>query len=182
MILAGVLWYFSRSVISFKTKAPVLSILIGVAIFFVWVGPDYLIPGYRQHWLFNNWFFHVATTLNGTAQTDPVTLFFRVLRAVVLVPIIEELFWRAWALRWIGHIDFQELPLGGYTTASFWIVAILFASEHGPFWEVGLICGVVWNWWMGKTKSLGDLILTHAVTNGCLCAYVLIARKWEYWM
>jgi len=42
-----------------------------------------------------------------------------------------------------------------------------------------LTCGIIYNWWMGKTKSLGDLILTHAVTNGCLCAYVLIAKKWN---
>jgi membrane protease YdiL (CAAX protease family) len=74
------------------------------------------------------------------------------------------------------------MPLGSYTRWSFWIVAVLFAVEHGPYWEVGLICGVTWNWWMGKTRSLGDLIFSHAVANGCLCAYVLISKKWEYWM
>ena len=107
---------------------------------------------------------------------------FRIIRSVLLVPIIEELFWRAWALRWVARNDFEALPLGSYTRTSFVIVAFLFAAEHGPYWEVGLICGLIYNWWMGKTKSLGDLIFTHAVTNGCLCAYVLIAKKWEYWM
>jgi uncharacterized protein len=183
LILAGVLWYFSRPVISFRTQTPVLSILIGVAVFLIWIGPDYLFPGYRQHWLFSNWIVgHVATKLDDVAQGNPATLFFRVLRAVILVPIIEELFWRAWALRWIGNPNFQQVPLGWYSTSSFWIVAVLFAAEHGPFWEVGLVCGILWNWWMGRTRSLGDLILTHAVTNGCLSAYVLIWRKWEYWM
>ena len=101
---------------------------------------------------------------------------------VILVPIIEELFWRAWGLRWTANPDFESMPIGSYTTQSFWMIAVLFASVHGPYWEVGLICGVIYNWWMGKTRSLGDLILTHAVTNGVLSAYVLAAGKWQYWM
>ena len=182
-VLAAVLWYFSRNVISFKIQKPLLSLALGVGVFFLWIGPDALIPGYRQHWLFTNSITgEVKTALDVASQTNGIALVFRILRAVILVPIIEELFWRAWALRWIARTDFEALPLGSYTTGSFWIVAALFAAEHGPYWEVGLACGAIWNWWMGKTKSLGDLIFVHAVTNGCLCAYVLLFKKWEYWM
>lgn len=182
-ILAAVLWIFSRHVISFKLTQPLASLGIGLGVFLLWIGPDLLFPGYRQHWLFTNSITgQVTNTIDSASLTEPVALIFRVLRAVVLVPIIEELFWRAWALRWAARSDFQTLPLGSYTRESFWIVAILFAAEHGPFWGVGLLCGVIWNWWMGKTKSLGDLIFVHAITNGTLCAYVLITKKWEYWM
>ena len=183
VILAAVLWFFSRNVITFKLKSPLASIAIGVAVFFLWIGPDAMIPGYRQHWLFTNSITgQVKTALDAGSQTDAVALVFRILRAVILVPIIEELFWRAWAMRWIARTDFEALPLGSYTTGSFWIVALLFGAEHGPYWEVGIACGAIWNWWMGRTKSLGDLILVHAVTNGLLCAYVLMFKKWEYWM
>ena len=183
VILAAVLWFFSRNVITFKRKSPLASIAIGVAVFFLWIGPDAMIPGYRQHWLFTNSITgQVKTALDAGSQTDAVALVFRILRAVILVPIIEELFWRAWAMRWIARTDFEALPLGSYTTGSFWIVALLFGAEHGPYWEVGIACGAIWNWWMGRTKSLGDLILVHAVTNGLLCAYVLMFKKWEYWM
>ena len=41
--------------------------------------------------------------------------------------------------------------------------------------------GVIFNAWMIRTRSLGDLIFSHAVANGCLCAYVLATAKWEYW-
>ena len=183
LILAAVLWFCSREVISFRLQKPLASLGLGLAVFFLWIAPDALFPGYRQHWLFTNSITgQVTTSLALASQADPVAIVFRILRAVVLVPIIEELFWRAWALRWGARNDFEALPLGSYTPASFWIVAVLFAVEHGPYWEVGLLCGFIYNWWMGKTKSLGDLILTHAVTNGALCAYVLIAKKWEYWM
>jgi uncharacterized protein len=182
-ILTAVLWYFSRQVISFKLQRPVESLALGVAVFLIWIAPDALIPGYRQFWLFSNAITGQAkTTLEVGSQVNVGALVFRILRAALLVPIIEELFWRAWALRWVARSDFELLPLGSYTRTSFLVVAILFAAEHGPYWEVGLICGLIYNWWMGKTKSLGDLILTHAVTNGCLCAYVLLAGKWEYWM
>jgi membrane protease YdiL (CAAX protease family) len=59
---------------------------------------------------------------------------------------------------------------------------VLFAAEHGPYWDVGLVAGVIFNLWMMRTKSLGDLILAHAVTNACLAAYVIAAGKWEYWL
>lgn len=66
--------------------------------------------------------------------------------------------------------------------SAFWIVALLFASEHGSYWDVGLATGIIYNAWMVRTKSLGDLILTHAVTNLCLSLYVIAAGKWEYWL
>jgi CAAX prenyl protease-like protein len=183
IILTAVLWYFSRNVVSFKLRRPLAGLALGVGVFLIWIGPDALIPGYRQYWLFNNAITgQIKTSLEAGSQTDLAALMFRILRAVLLVPIIEELFWRAWALRWVARNDFESLPLGSYTRTSFLIVALLFAAEHGPYWDVGLVCGLIYNWWMGKTKSLGDLIFTHAVTNGCLCGYVLLARKWEYWM
>jgi membrane protease YdiL (CAAX protease family) len=57
----------------------------------------------------------------------------------------------------------------------------LFVSEHGELWDVGLAAGLAYNWWMRRTRSLGDLILAHAVTNACLSAYVLTSGRWEYW-
>lgn len=181
--LAAVLILFSRRVIDFRTKLPVQSILLGLAVFAIWIAPDTLFPQWRQHWLFQN---SLTGGLKSSIPTDllndGLVLFFRTIRAVVLVPIIEELFWRAWLMRWIIDPDFSKIPLGAYAARAFWITAILFASEHGPYWEVGLVTGVLYNWWMVKTRSLGDLILTHAVTNGALCAFVVTTRRWEYWL
>jgi len=99
---------------------------------------------------------------------------------VLLVPVIEELFWRAWLMRYLVSHDFERIPLGTYSAASFWICAVLFATEHGPYWDVGLAAGIVFNWWMIRTRNLGDCILAHAVTNACLGAYVVVFSKWQY--
>jgi hypothetical protein len=72
--------------------------------------------------------------------------------------------------------------LGAYSALSFWATAALFASEHGPYWEVGLLAGIAYGWWMIRTKSLADCILAHGVTNLLLAAYVLLQGRWEYWL
>ena len=84
-------------------------------------------------------------------------------------------------MRWLIKGDFRTLPLGTYSPFAFWTTAILFASEHGPYWDVGLITGVIYNWWMIRSKSIADCILMHAVTNGILSAYVIAAAQWQYW-
>ena len=147
-----------------------------------WIGPDLLFPDYRHSILFENGVLERSQARFPGARRDPAVLAMRVIRSVVIVPIVEELFWRGWVMRWLIDADFQRVPLGAYTATSFWTVALLFAAEHGPYWDVGLAAGVIFNLWMVRTKSLGDLILAHAVSNACLGAYVIAAGKWEYWL
>jgi uncharacterized protein len=183
IFLAAVLWVFSRRVITFATRHAVASIAVGLLVFAVWIGPDLLFPGYREHWLFQNGLTgRLKSSIHTPLLSDPVVLFFRSIRAVLLVPIIEELFWRGWLMRWIVNNDFWRVSLGAFSHSAFWITAVLFASEHGPYWDVGLIAGVLYNWWMVRTKSLGDCILAHAVTNGALSGYVIATGQWEYWL
>jgi CAAX prenyl protease-like protein len=85
-------------------------------------------------------------------------------------------------MRWLVKDDFASVQLGTYTPRSFWITAVFFAAEHGPYWEVGLIAGVIYNWLMIRTRSIGDCILAHAITNAILSAFVITTGRWEYWM
>ena len=137
-----------------------------MVVFVIWVAPDVLF-GYRHFWLFEN-------SLTGAAVTSlpPQLEIQRRLHACcapsparMLVPILEELFWRGWLMRWLIDNDFLKVPLGTYVPSAFWIVALLFASEHGPYWEVGLAAGIIYNWWMIRTRNLADCISAHAVTN-----------------
>ena len=182
-VLSAVVWFFSRSVMEFRCAAPVSSIAIGLGVWLLWIAPDTLIPGYRQHWLFTNSLTgQLSSSIPAEALGSTGVLVFRTLRAAILVPIIEELFWRGWMMRWLISPEFTKVPLGAYSLSSVLITAVLFASEHGPFWEVGLLTGVIYNLWMVKTKRLGDLILAHGVTNLCLSLYTIGTGRWEYWM
>jgi uncharacterized protein len=183
VVLVAALLILSRNVITLVPQYFITSTAIGIGVFMLWIAPEELFPGWRQHWLFDNSIVgHPASGLDAAAQRDPLTLWLRAARAVLLVPILEELFWRGWLPRAVDSFDdFRKRPLGAYTALSFWSTALLFASEHGSYWEVGLLCGVIYNVWMAHTKSIADLIWTHAVTNGCLSAYVVFANKWQYW-
>ena len=182
-IVGGALAVFSRSVIDLRLRHALPTIAIGLAVFAIWIGPDLLFPGYRSHWLFQNGITGtLRPTITEAGRTDLLVILLRLVRAVLLVPIVEELFWRAFLMRWAIRPDFESVPLGTYDTRAFWLIAVLFATEHGPYWDVGLAAGAIYNWWIVRTRSLGDLIWAHAVTNACLCGYVLATGKWEYWM
>lgn len=181
-VIAAVLLTVSRPVIDLRVRNPLGTVLMGIAVFLVWIAPEALFPGYREHWLFTNSVMGaVKAGVPESAREDTLVLILRAARASIIVPIIEELFWRAWLMRWMISPHFEKIPLGTWSPKAFWVVAALFASEHGSYWEVGLAAGVLYNWWMLKTKSLGDLIVAHAVTNAVLSGYVVYAGRWEYW-
>lgn len=183
LVPAAVLWVFSRHVIDLRVRRVLATVGVGVAVFAIWVAPDLLIPGYRHHWLFENSITGaVRSSIPDDLRQSMLVLVLRTVRATLIVPIVEELFWRAWLLRWLVSPDFEKVPLGTYTASSMWISALLFASEHGPYWEVGLVAGLSYNFWMVRTKSLGDCILAHAVTNGVLSLFVIGTGRWEYWL
>jgi CAAX prenyl protease-like protein len=178
-----VLAVLSRHLVSFRAWNWVGSIIIGVAVFVLWVAPDILWPAYRGHWLFDN-------SLVGSAKSsvpydlkhDLVFIALRIFGSVGLVPVLEELFWRGWLMRWLIRPDFEGVRLGTYTGHSFWVTAALFAAEHGSYWDVGLLAGIIYNWWMVRTCRLAVCIVAHAVTNGLLAAYVPYTGQWQYWL
>ena len=68
--------------------------------------------------------------------------------APIVVPVVEELFWRGWLMRWLVTRTSKQFPSAAYTPFAFWATALLFASEHGPYWDVGLVTGIIYNLWM----------------------------------
>jgi len=183
VVVAASIWFFSRHLLDFRLRAPLGTIAVGAIVFAIWIAPDTLIPGYRSFWLFQNSITgHLTSSLPEELRQNMAILVLRSARAILIVPIVEELFWRGWLMRWLIDTDFQKVPPGTYTPQAFWLVAVLFASEHGPYWEVGLVAGIVYNWWMVRSRSLADCIVAHAVTNGLLAVYVVSGGHWQYWL
>jgi uncharacterized protein len=186
LVMTAVLALVARPVLfnsrDFRVRNWGGSVLVGIMVFVIWIAPDRIFPGYHSHWLFTNSVTGaVVSSLAESSRGDWAVLTLRTLRAGVFVPIAEELFWRAWLMRWIVSQDFTKIPLGAWSARAFWIVAVLFALEHGALWDVGLAAGILYNWWMVRTKSLGDVIVAHGVTNAVLSAYVIFANQWQYW-
>jgi CAAX prenyl protease-like protein len=183
VIVLAVILLWSRPFLDLRPAHALASMGLGLVVFVIWIGPD-LLFGYRHHWLFENSL--TGRAVSGVAPSlehDTWFLVIRMFTTAALVPVLEELFWRGWLMRWlIDNRDFQKVPLGTYQALAFWMVAILFASEHGPYWEVGLIAGIAYNWWLVRSKNLADCILAHAVTNAALGIYVITAGAYRYWL
>ena len=104
----------------------------------------------------------------------------RLTGAALVVPIMEELFWRSFALRYAITSEFRSIPLGRFSWFSFIFISILFGLEHHR-WLVGIAAGMIYAGVLYKEKNLFAPILSHALTNLLLGVYVLYTRQWSFW-
>ncbi|MGC4046032.1 MAG: CAAX prenyl protease-related protein [Armatimonas sp.] len=105
----------------------------------------------------------------------------RFLGLAIMVPIIEELFWRGFLLRWISDMEkWDSLPVEKFTPVAALIVSGLFAVAH-PEWLAALVYGLGLCWLLKSTKSLAACITAHAVTNLLLGIYILYTKNWALW-
>jgi len=99
----------------------------------------------------------------------------------VLVPIVEEVFWRSFLLRFLtDHDRWEEVALDSVTLAAFGIAAGAFAIAH-PEWLAALGYAALATGVLRYTKSLAACVVTHAVTNAALGIFVLKTGSWHYW-
>ena len=105
---------------------------------------------------------------------------FRIVGAVLVVPLMEELFWRSFLLRYLIDNNFEKVRIGTFTWASFLFTVVLFGLEHNYIYA-GIMAGVVYNLILYKTRSLAQCVLAHAVTNLALAIYVIFTGKWQFW-
>lgn len=98
----------------------------------------------------------------------------------LLVPVVEELFWRGFLLRWLIAPDFQRRDLWRFTPGSFAGVTLLFAAAH-PEWFAAAVYAVLLNVLIYWKRDLWNCIVAHGVSNLILGAYVLSTHSWELW-
>jgi uncharacterized protein len=101
--------------------------------------------------------------------------------ATLVVPFMEELFWRDYLWRnLIAPNDFRLAKVGEWEWPAAIITLVAFVSVH-PQWITALIWGALITGLLLRTRSLGACILMHAVTNFLLGVYTLMYGKWYYW-
>ncbi|MCD6225298.1 MAG: CAAX prenyl protease-related protein [Deltaproteobacteria bacterium] len=179
-VIVGLLLWFWRH--EYKADfAPKLSffeyltaILIGILVLFIWILPEEYLPQFGNHSGFNPYAF-------GWSQSAVISLIaVRMIGAAVVVPIMEELFWRSFFLRYLINNDFRAVPLGAFSWFSFIGVSILFGLEHHRVF-VGIVAGVIYNLLIIRQKKLGGCIAAHAITNLGLGIYILYTENWMFW-
>jgi uncharacterized protein len=166
-----------------------LGLILGVIGIVQWVGMQLWLQGTmpKLPWPFNVHPPAPEELFDPFAKIQPLWLTWawiivRASSAVLLVPVMEELFWRDYLWRRIvAPNDFRLATIGEWDWKAFVIIPLVFASVHGHWW----LSAIAWAFMIGGllvwTKSLGACIVMHATTNLLLQIYVLWTRDWSFW-
>jgi CAAX prenyl protease-like protein len=149
------------------------AVVAGLAVFVVWI-------------CFDHGWATVSSTSNAFAPIDAgghldISLVaLRLFGLVLVVPLMEELFWRSFFMRWIDARDFLSRDPRRASLAAFALSSALFATEHS-LWFAGLVAGAVYAGLYMLSRNLWVPIVSHAVTNGALGAWILATGSWHLW-
>jgi len=104
----------------------------------------------------------------------------RVLARSLLIPLIEEVFFRSFVYRYVITPQFLSVTLNTRHLGAWLATSALFAVVHPDQWLGGLFCGFAYQWLVIRSGRLGDAILAHAITNGLLSAWVIYQGTWDF--
>ncbi len=163
--------------IQFDRKMLLTGIVVGALGYIEWIYVDRYTPHFK--------FLGSRTGFNPTheipvAAARYLFLTIRFYGLVVMVPLMEEIFWRSFLLRWITDPEFSRVKLGDYSLSAFFAVAGVFAAAH-PEWLAAAIYAMAMGLLLKKTRSLFACIVAHGVTNLLLGIYVMQTHSWTLW-
>ena len=155
-----------------RIQDTMLAVLFGVLIFVLWITLDhpFLLLGEMGG----------GFDPRNDGRVDLSLAIVRVLGASLVVPVMEELFWRSFLARWVDRPSFLEQPPQRISLKAIALTSALFAVEH-TLWFAGLVAGIAYAWLYRRTGNLWVPVMAHMVTNSILAAWVLHTGSWQYW-
>ena len=104
----------------------------------------------------------------------------RVAGAVLVVPVIEELFWRSFLLRWLERQDFLRVAPATASLRAILMTSVVFGLEHNE-WLAGMLAGAAYALLYARSGRLWVPVIAHATTNAALAAWVIATGSWHLW-
>jgi len=176
VVLALLAWFWRSYTelhdFSLSWREAGLAVASGLAVFVMWINFDFPWATFGESTSF------APTSADGSI--DWVLVTFRMLGLALVVPVMEELFWRSYLMRWIDNQEFlKQVPAQASLRAIF-LSSLVFAAEH-QLWLAGLIAGLVYGYLYARTGKLWVPVISHAVTNGVLGFWILATGNWQFW-
>jgi uncharacterized protein len=175
-ILCGALLIWFRA--EYELERPrrgVFAIIVAVVVFVLWISPQAFFGAAPRSGGFNPDLFRTA----GAYASE---LILRFIRLVLVVPFVEEIFWRSFLLRFLIDDQFDQVRFGTFSWFSFTIVTLGFALSHSPAdWMAALAAGALYNVVAYGAKSLSLCIFAHALTNLLLGIWIMQTKQWGFW-
>jgi uncharacterized protein len=165
------------------------AVVVGVGVFVIWVGLS--AEGMAQNSLWVKLGVSQAPAMppklwnphdqfgNGSALAW-LMIGVRLAGSTLVVPPLEEVFYRSFLYRYIARANFQSVPLNRFSWMPFLVTAAVFGFAHNE-WLAGILCGAAYQWLVLRKNRLGDAMTAHAITNFLLGLWVVWRGAWQFW-
>jgi len=175
---AVTLWLSRRALRQVQVSAAALgpAILVGLFVLGEWILLDRLVP--YPH-LGSRIGFNPFASIHSPAALG-VFLAVRLAGLIALIPIVEELFWRGFVVRYLTNANWPAVCAGSFSLTAAAMASAGFAATHAE-WLAAFIAGAAYTAVMAWNRNLFAPMVAHATTNAGLGAYVLIAQQWQFW-
>jgi CAAX prenyl protease-like protein len=157
------------------------AVIVGIAVFVLWVGVDPYFP--KNHIFFKPTPDDVWNPLARFGEGSVMGWAFVIVRiagSTLVVPPLEEVFYRSFLYRYFVRINFRALPLGTFHVTSFIVTSAIFGFMHYE-WFAGILCGMAFQWLVIRKNRLGDAMLAHGITNFLLGVWIVWRGDWQFW-
>ena len=171
---AIVIWHFRSKYSEMNWRFGWFAVFAGLVVFALWLGLDRFSGGRMDS--------AIGPGLASLSNAGRLTwLAFRIIGAVVTVPIAEELAFRGFLIRRIVSADFESLSARHYTWIALLLSSVAFGLLHGGRWIAGSIAGLIYAAAFVRRGRIGEAVCAHALTNALLAVWVLWSGRWYLW-
>jgi CAAX prenyl protease-like protein len=178
-VVGGLLWWWRREYGElFRQTAPdtrelLWAVAVGLLVFVVWIQLD-------APWMTLGPPTAPFVPVNADGSLDWPLIAVRWVGATLMVPVMEELFWRSFLLRWIQQPLFEALNPRDVGARALVICTFLFVLAH-TLWLAAALAGLAYALLYMRSGKLWLPVIAHAVTNGALGVWVVVQRQWQFW-
>jgi hypothetical protein len=165
------------------------AVAVGLGVLVMWIGIDAYYPKTNEIFAKLGW---GAISKSAAANSNPNLVFgdhaplawfflgVHILGMTLVVPPLEEVFYRSFLYRYVARPDFLSVPLNQFLPVPFVVVTLIFGLEHEQ-WLAGILCGAAYQWLVLRKNRLGDAMTAHAITNLLLGVWVVWRGAWNFW-
>ena len=150
-----------------------LSVAVGLLVFVLWIRLD-------APWMQIGEPSAAFVPVDAQGRLDWPLITVRWLGAALLVPVMEELFWRSFLMRWLQQPVFEGVDPRRVGFKAVLLSTFVFMLAH-PLWLAAILAGLAYALIYRRTGKLWTAVIAHAVTNGALGIWVVQTGQWQFW-
>jgi CAAX prenyl protease-like protein len=176
LVAVWLIWEMRPHVSEMRWAVSWEAVVVGIGVFVMWVGLDPFYPKFLTSGVV--WNPHALFGENSTLAWLMIVT--RILGSTLVVPPLEEVFYRSFLYRYIAKPDFLSVPLNRFLPLPFLVTTAVFGISHSQ-WLAGMLCGMAYQWLVLRKNRLGDAMTAHAITNFLLGVWVAWQGAWQFW-